>query len=57
LFIYLTSGVLEQPAVMLEQRSKNRSTVLRNISAACEKNSNKDSSWHESLTNALKLIF
>jgi len=34
LFIYLTSGVLEQPAVMLEQTSKNRSAVLRDISAA-----------------------
>jgi len=32
LFTYLTSGVLEQPAVMLEQTSKNRSAVLRNIS-------------------------
>jgi len=28
LFIYLTSSVLEQPAVMLEQTSKYRSTVL-----------------------------
>ena len=28
LFIYLTSGVLEQPAVMLEQTSKNNSPVL-----------------------------
>jgi len=34
LFIYLTSGVLEQPAGMLEQTSKNRSAVLRNKSAA-----------------------
>jgi len=28
LFIYLTSGVLEQPEVMLEQTSKNRSAML-----------------------------
>jgi len=34
LFIYLTSVVLEQPAVMLEQTEKNRSPVLRDISAA-----------------------
>ena len=33
LFIYLNSSVTEQPAVMLEQTSKNRSTVLKNISA------------------------
>jgi len=33
-FIYLTSGVLEQLAVMLEQTCKNRSAVLRDISAA-----------------------
>jgi len=29
LFIYLNSSVTEQPAVMLEQTSKNRSTVLQ----------------------------
>jgi len=34
LFIYLTSGVPEQHSVMLEPAGKNRSTVLRNISAA-----------------------
>jgi len=34
LFIYLTPGVLEQPAVMLEETGKNCSAVLRNISAA-----------------------
>jgi len=33
LFIYLNSSVTEQPAVMLEQTSKNRSTVLKNTSA------------------------
>jgi len=38
--------VFEQPAVMLEQRSKNRSAVLNNISAAWENNTNKDSPWH-----------
>jgi len=36
LFIYLNSSVTEQPAVMLEQTSKNRSTVLKNISAGWE---------------------
>jgi len=41
LSIYLTLGVLEQPAVMLEQRSKNRSAVLRDISAAWENNTDK----------------
>jgi len=34
LFLYLTSVAREQPAVMLEQTSKNRSAVLRDISAA-----------------------
>jgi len=34
LFIYLTSVGLEQPAVMFRQASKNRSAVLRDISAA-----------------------
>jgi len=34
LFIYLTSGVLEQPVVMLEQANKNRSAVLKNKSTA-----------------------
>jgi len=34
LFLYLTSVAREQPAVMLEQTSKNRSAVLRNIFAA-----------------------
>ena len=57
LFIYLTSGVLEQPAAMLEQTSKNRSAVLRNISTACKKNANKRSSWHSSLANALTDFF
>jgi len=33
-FVYLTSGVFEQVAVMLEQTSKNRSAVLKDISAA-----------------------
>jgi len=46
LFIYVTSGVLEQAAVMLEQTSKNRSAVLRDISAARENNTDKGSSWH-----------
>jgi len=36
LFIYLNSSVTEQPAVMLKQTSKNRSTVLKNISAGWE---------------------
>jgi len=34
LFVYLTSIVVEQHAVMLEQTSKNRSAVLKDISAA-----------------------
>jgi len=34
LFIHLTLGVVEQSTVMLEQRSKNRLAMLRNISAA-----------------------
>jgi len=34
LFIYLTSVAHEQPAIMLEQTSKNRSAMLRDISAA-----------------------
>ena len=46
LYIYLTSGVLEQPAVMLEQTSTNRSAVLRDISPAWESNTNKGNSWH-----------
>jgi len=44
LFIFLTSVAHEQPAVMLEQTSKNRSAVLRDISAASENNTNKGSS-------------
>jgi len=36
LFIYLNSSAAEQPAVMIEQTSKNRSTVLKNISAGWE---------------------
>jgi len=42
---------------MLEQTSKNRSAVLRNISAALENYTDKGSSWHQSLTNDLKPIF
>jgi len=34
-FVYLFQfGCTEQPAVMLEQKSKNRSALLRDISAA-----------------------
>jgi len=46
LFIYITSVALEQPAVMLEQTSKNPSAVLSDISAARENNTNKGSSSH-----------
>ena len=45
-FVCLTTGVPEQPAVMLEQTSKNRSGLLRYIPAAWENNTNKSSSWH-----------
>jgi len=37
LFIYLNLNITEQPAVMLEQTSKNRSTVLKNISPLADK--------------------
>ena len=45
LFIYLNSSVIEQPAVMLEQTSKNRSTVLKNI-RWLRNGTNKGSSCH-----------
>ena len=46
LFIYFNSSVTEQPAVMIEQKSKNRSTVLKNISAGWDNGTNKGSSCH-----------
>ena len=42
-FVYLTSGVLQQPAFLLEQTIKNRSAVLRNISVARKNNTNRGS--------------
>jgi len=46
LFIYLNSSVTEQPAVMLEQTSNNRSTMLKNIFAGWDNGTNKDSCCH-----------
>jgi len=46
LLVYLTSGVFEQPVIMLEQTSKNHSAVLKNIPTSSENNTNKGSSSH-----------